>query len=281
MTAAAEVDFEDSFMVPAKEFYQAVTVLGEEDLKLKVVENKIVISKSRRRVTIETLNPEDFIYSMPAGDPLQVPRGFVPALKNVCKFMSEDRTKAWANAVRIKNGNVYATNNISVVCAACGSWAKDVDITLPSWVVEYIVARNVELQYMSFVDNSVSFNWADNSWVRSTRLATEMPDMVINLTAQIVDVDFEITAEWREAFEMVVLLSEDMMHICPDKITAGKGHAKIEAEIKSPVEEITMWHPKYLSLVLQQATHFDPSNWPKACSWKGANCKGLVIGRKV
>ena len=281
MTAAAEVDFKDTFMVPATEFFKAVTILGEEGLKLVVKEGKIVVSKSRRRVTIQTLNPDDFTYHLPDGDPLQVPVDFVKALKAVYKFMSDDRTKAWANAVRVKNGRVYATNNITVAQSDCGEWAQDVDITLPNWVVEYVVSRDVELQYMSFTDTSVSFNWADNSWVRSSRLSQEMPDMVVELTDRIEEVDFELSPEWKKAFDTVIQLADDMMHICPDKIKAGKGHSLVEAEVESPVEEETMWHPKYLQIVLQHATHFDPSKWPAPCSWKGPESKGLVIGRKV
>ena len=281
MTAAAEVSFEDTFMVPAREFYQAITVLGEEDLKLAVKENSIVISKSRRRVTIETLNPENFVYHMPEGDPMPVPPEFVTALRAVYKFMSDDRTKPWANAVRVKDGYLYATNNIVVVRSPCGSWLREIDITLPSWVVEYIVSRDVELQFISFMQHSVSFNWADNSWVRSSRLTVEMPDVVIDLLDKLTPVVFEISQEWRDAFSTVIQLSDDVLHICPDRIKAGKGHALIEAEVDSPVQEDTMWHPKYLNLVMEAATHFDPGSWPQPCCWKGENCEGLVIGRRL
>jgi len=283
MTAAAEVDFDGSFMVPAKEFYQAITVLGEDGCKVKVKdESKLVVYKSRRRVTIATLDQKDFAYNLPEGELLAIPRGFVDALRSVYKFMSDDRTKAWANAVRVKGNSVYATNNITLACSSFDEWGSDVDITIPDWVIEYIVTRQAELQYMSFMPNSVSFNWSDNSWVRSARLSQEMPEVVLDLIAKIEEPEFELSQDWLDAFRTVTQMSGDVLHICPDKIRAGKGHASIEAEVASPVDlEETMWHPKYLELVVAQATHFDPGAWPKPCSWKGDNCRGLIVGRRT
>lgn len=281
MTAAAEVDFEGSFMAPANEFYKAVVILGEEGLKITVKDiSKLVVSKSRRRVTINTLDPQEFDYNLPEGEPLRVPYGFVESLKAVQPFMSGDRTKAWANAVRIKNNHAYATNNITVAKSSFKQWNKDVDLTIPDWVVNYILARDVELEYMSFTPTSVSFNWVDNSWVRSARLAQEMPDVVIDLVDKIEVPEFELSDDWKESFDTVTLMSDDVLLITPTLIKAGKGHAKIEAEVDSPVEEETMWHPKYLALVVAQSTHFDPSKWPAACSWSGDNCRGLIVGRR-
>lgn len=282
MTAAAEVDFDGTFMAPAQEFYRAMTILGEDNIKVKIKDDhKIVISKSRRRVTIETLDPEGFAYQLPKGDPLRVPKGFVEALKAVAPFMSDDRTKAWANAVRIKNNTVYATNNITVVCSEFAGWGSDVDITVPDWVINYILSRDVELEFMSYTDSSVSFNWKDNSWLSSARLSQEMSDVVLTLIDKIEDAEFALTEEWKEAFNMVTQMSDDVLFVTPSMIKAGKGHAKIEAEVLSVVEEDTAWHPKFLELVVKQATHFDPGGWPGACSWKGANSRGLIIGRKT
>lgn len=282
MTAAAEVDFDGTFMAPAREFYHAMTVLGEIDTKLKVKDDyKLVISKSRRRVTIETLDPESFAYQLPAGDPLQIPKGFVEALKAVSPFMSDDRTKAWANAIRIKGNKAYATNNITVACSSFANWSVDVDITIPDWVIQYILSRDVELEYMSYTENSVSFNWKDNSWLRSARLSQEMSDVVLDLVDKIQVADFALTEEWKEAFGTVTQMSDDILYITPSMIKAGKGHAKIEAEVVSDVEEDTMWHPKYLELVINQATHFDAKGWPGACSWRGENSSGLIVGRRT
>lgn len=282
MTAAAEVEFDGTFLAPAQEFYKAMTILGETDSKLTIKDqDSIVISKSRRRVTISTLDPEDFQYNLPDGDVIMIPDGFVEALKKVAPFMSDDRTKAWANSVRVKGNNVYATNNITLASSTFSNWDRDVDITLPDWVVKYIISRDVKLLAMSYKENSVSFNWEDNSWVRSLRLTEEMPDVVLALMDKIGDVEFAITPEWKDAFTTVAMMSDDIVRICDDRIKAGKGKALIECEVSSPVAEETLWHPRYMELVVNACTHFDPGDWPKPCSWKGENIKGLIVGRRT
>lgn len=283
MTCSAPTDVADTFMVPGRELEKALTILGEKH-RLKVEETKIIVSEGTRRVTINTIPPSEAWVAKLEGEFTEVPKGFRSALRVAAPFMSDDKTKVWACAVRIKNDRLYATNNVSLVAVECEGWAQGVDATLPDWVVNYILEREDAVTEIAVGDTFVCFKFADGSWLRSTRLSQEMPDMVPEKLAEFFAAlghpEFALTDDWRRAYATVVQLSDESVTIAPGHISAGKGQAQVVAEVDSPVEEDTVWHPKFLGKVISASTHFDPRHYPKPATFVGTGITGVIAGRQ-
>lgn len=283
MTAGAPCSVEETFMVPGAELEKALTILGEQH-KLKVDEGKIIVSEGSRRVTITTLDPSvgsSIVQAEGAFAP--VPKHFRSKLQTAASFMSEDKTKVWACSVRIRGEHLFATNNVSLIRIDCEGWDAALDVTLPDWIVEYVLGRDESVTEVAVEPTFVCFKFADGSWVRSTRLSQEMPDMVPDKLQEFLDMlgdpDFAISDEWRRAWGTVTQLSDESVTIAPDRLQAGKGQALVVAEVPSPVEDDTIWHPKFLGKVISVATHFDPRHYPKPAAFKGTGLTGVIAGK--
>lgn len=284
MTACAPCSVAETFMVPGQELEKALTILGEQH-KLKTDDTKIVVSEGSRRVTISTLDPATSAthFAMLEGDFTPVPKHFRAKLEVASRFMSDDKTKVWACSTRILGDHLFATNNVSLIRVDCKGWERSVDVSLPDWLVEYVLSREDPVTEIAVEQNFVAFMFADGSWVRSTRLSQEMPDMVPEKLAELYEAlgepTFALSDEWRRAWGTVTQLADESVTIAPGHLLAGKGQAQVVAEVESPVQEDTVWHPKYLGKVISAATHFDPRYYPKPATFKGNEVLGVIAGK--
>jgi hypothetical protein len=278
MTIAVQVDLDLDVMIPGAEFEKALTVLGA-DCKIEQKEQSIVVKVGRRRITINTLLPEDRTDFEPIGEMHSVSADFMQGLRACAPFMSDDYSKMYACTVHVKEGALFATNNVSIVeykVKAC----PDIDAGLPEWLVKYMLSRNEKVRMISATSQAICVWFEDLSWIRSSRVSNEMPDMVFKIIDNNPAADIEVTKEWRDSFDTVSKMSNEVVTIGAERMEAGVGQAVLIDEVNTAVEDDTHWNPKFMAPVVKLATHIDLSPYPGACPWRGEGVRGLVIGRR-
>jgi hypothetical protein len=239
----------------------------------------LVVRNGQCRSQIQTCLTDFKHHSGPEGDPMPVPEGFVEALRIVAPIMSPDRSLIYACGAFLARNAVYATNMIAIAEATHAAWESDVDITVPDWAVDHIIAREEKPCAVSYTPTTVSVSWDDGSWMVSSRYDQEMPPAVPALARAVsVGEEYTLSEDWREAFDVLSKGDVSEIIIAPGRMQCGGVGSIFEAEIDSLVSRVTYWNPKFLSPILKVATRFNPGLWPGPCPWAGEGCRGLIWG---
>lgn len=281
VTAGAPFPQDRTFMVPAVEFDKVLNKLGDT-AEINIEEGAILVTKGRYRSRINTLKDIDvFTFARPEGKMTKPPKDFVRSLRRLRPFVSDNATRVFAMAYRLRAGDMTVTNNISVARILLPACKIAFDHNIPVWAVDKVLGRGSgDLTAIQFTTTSFSFIFDDDSWLRTPLIDEKFPDETLdNLLSATPEASVELTAEWREVCGTVASLCDSTLRILPDKITGGRGQAGTEGDIESEVKALTAWDLKTLEFVLGLATHFDPSYYPKPCPWRGADVRGLIMGK--
>ena len=278
MTLAVPIELDLDVMVPGAEFEKALTVLGE-DCVIEQKDQSIVVKQGRRRITINTLVPEDRTDFEPVGEMQHIHSSFIDGLKTCAPFMSDDYSKMYACTIHVKDGKLFATNNVSIVEYAVEA-CPDIDVGLPEWFVKYILSRTERARFISATDKAICVWFDDHSWIRSSRIVNEMPEMVFSIIDKHAVADIEVTEGWRDSFNTVIKMSNEVVTIGAERMEAGIGQAVLVDDVETAVDCDTHWNPKFMAPVVKLATHIDLTPYPEPCAWHGEGVRGLVMGRR-
>ena len=269
------------YVVPAAEFEKAIEMTGD-DGKLTLYEDSIRVSLSRARLNIKTLDPTVYSYLKPEGDRFDIPDNMIQVIKDLAPFMSDDASRPWANGIYFRDGAGYATNNV-IVATSEVSDDFGLPFVLPVWAVDFLLSNPQAPTEMSYTENHIAFYYEDGSWLRSLLVAQEPPGSIVSLCEPIPisPGGVEIKSDIREAFDLVSKIVESEVVFTPETLEGGKRAADIQIDVETSVTNNCTWHPKYISLVLDAATHWDLSAAPSPCIWWGGKTmRGLIVGRK-
>jgi hypothetical protein len=218
---------------------------------------------------------------------LSIPDGFIDTIRSLRAFIADNPAQQWASCIALDNGNMYSTNNICVAGAACD--VGDVQALLPSYAVDFLLRRTEGLESWAWSENYVAFKWSTGAWVRSQLVIGHFPERAASLVREAYDVQptQEITDQFREAFADVAGLAEDTLRIYADRMESKFKKSVVVApcECETPstsegVEGVSIWGAAFLAPVISQATHWQPSMWPKPAPFRGDNVAGFIVGRK-
>ena len=295
MTASCPIDESLEHVVPAEEILKAMEILGRDAI-YTWSDDTLVIKKGRRKITIRLLQSDqvDFIQSVTTKIP--VPEDFIARLKLIVPFISEDASRPWALTAwlhTLANGKPVwtATNNICV-CEVDATKEdptslRNIDCQIPNFAIDYVVKRNKGLTHIGVAENRVTFFFDDGSKMTSQLFVVKMPEQVSRILDQQGDMQqdaFPLSGEWMDAYMSVTELKPDIIMLSGEKMTATKRQATMEAELGTCVprdqkQSSSVWSPKFLTPVIQAATHIDFANYPGAASFRGDGLRGVIVGK--
>lgn len=293
-----------AFLVSGQEFEKVLARMGDDEPTVTVdaEANTVLVRSGRFHATIATLDIGLWSYSgVDDAEWRDVPDGLLDILKSLRVFINDNPVHAWAGCVALDHGNCYSTNNICVAGAACD--VGDVQALLPSYAIDFLLRRQDDLESWAWSENYVAFKWSSGAWLRSQLVVGRFPERAASLVREAYDCKptQEITDEFRDAFADVAGLAEDTIRIYADhmesKFKRSVVQATCECEVPPPQEVtatndkgrtvkrqegggVSIWGAAYLSPVISQATHWQPSSWPKPVPFRGDNVAGFIVGRK-
>jgi hypothetical protein len=281
LVAAAPTGFKENFCVRGAMFQQFLNKTPGE-IKVVVQENHAVkVSSGRFRATIPGFNPEALTYSLPTSKPTRIKSTLIEKLKAVRPFISDNATQPWAACANVRGGYAQATNNVTIVKADGTGLPKSVDFMLPYDAVDFLLQYEEGLESVAWDDNCIVFYWKDKSWLRIPQTSYSFPNTEAILTT-IPDPTWEVTEEWREAYDHVAGMIEGEVQFHPDRIVGHNGDTLIEATVKTPVpgeRTHTNWNSRFMGDVIKQASHvlFYEAPYPRA-SFKNEQIIGITNG---
>ena len=295
MTASCPVDQEGEHVVPAQGLEKAFSIFGTSAEYLWE-EKTLTVKQGRKKMTIQLLEPQTVHLLEPVPPILHtaLSKDFTAGLRLVRPFLSEDATRPWALTAWLRLASdgrfvLTATNNITVVNVDAGDcFPTGTDVQIPNFAIDFILAREQNLKWMGIDANKVSFYFDDDSILTTSLFQAKMPDLVSNLIdSKVLEADaFEVTSEWKSAYESVVAISPDEIFLGPTSMRSGRLQVEMVAEVPTPAPRDqakleSVFCPKFLTPVLDVATHIDFAAYPQACIFKGPRVFGLTVGKSV
>lgn len=298
MSASCPIDEPLEHVVPADELAKAMNIFGR-DAYYEWSEDILTVKKAKRKITIRLLKPDNVYLIDPVATQVPVPDDFIPRMKTILPFISDDASKPWALTAwlhRIDTGPLVwtATNNITVVeshatlnAAYQANPAIQFDCQIPNFALEFLVQRGTGLVGIGEAENKVTFFFSDGSKMTTQLFSLKMAEQVSNIVKEsygVLPTAFTLVPEWRDAYNSLLQLSPEEVCLGETTMTAARRQAVMEVEVASPLPQDTSktasyWNPRFLTPVVEAAHTIDFSSYPKPARFQGNGIRGIVCAK--
>jgi len=262
------------FTVPADRFLRAVDTCGGEP-KLLIKDDKLVIK--RGKFTAKLPLADNAAYPLAEPDKGRKGRINIEFLPTMRQFIGQDASRPWASGVLMTGDHAYATNNVVLVRHKIDGPKKNINIPLTAVEELCRIGVDYDIKY-THTDNHVTFYYDDGSWLRSQLFSVDWPD----LSGMFKVCSRKVREDVKEAVAQI-------LPFCPDPKTpvikfGDDGVSTLEGDVSAVVKVAGLTEAYFraepLGMVFDIATHFDWSDYPKACPFKSKYLQGVIIGVK-
>lgn len=276
-----EFDGFEDMTVNAEDFIRAIDACGE-DFYLTVDDDHVLIEQGKKKIRLAKMNPAAYplVEVSKKGTTIKSPG--VDMFRAVRPFVGNDVTRMWACGVLIESGYIYATNNVVLVRTPYESKVKG-RYNIPAETVDELIRLDDEpVETIAVEQDSISFLFDDDYWLRSKLLINEWPDtgpLFASIKSKLPKVDPGL-------YEAV----KTVLPFCPDKnfpeiifsgdtVTTGGDIKKKNAAVSGLANlHDARFRAEALLSVLEVATHIDLKPYPKPCPFRGDGIEGVIIG---
>lgn len=262
--------------VPANLFISAIAA-GGDTFKINTDRTKLLIKGNNFKANIALADHDSFPRVVREGEQIKVGEGLLASLRlRLLKpFIGIDASRPWACGVLLKQGKMYAVNNI-VLAQTDSPWHSINEvINIPSQTIDELIRMGDPVS-IQIADNSISFNLNSGVWIKSQLLSNEWPDVDRMLTTN--KVIRKVSPKLKPALERVESFFKGGEILNFD--STGLHTVTDLREIKIDGFKMPKCSFRYepLKSVLNVATHIDFTQYPKACPWYGNKIKGVIVG---
>ena len=237
---------------------------------------KLAIKSGKFKVYIDCIQ-KNYPDVAPEGQFIKVDGGILQALKKLAPFISEDASKPWSRGILFRGGSAFATNNVVLTEYWLG-YQFPMEINIPRTAVNELIRINEEPIGLQFAENSISFHFTNNRWMRTQVLSTSWPD-----TSRILDRPSE-PIPWPEDFFTALTdiapFVDDIGKVLfqPGKLTTSREDGQGATFEVEGLENKGTYNIKYLQSLKDVATKVDLSGYPGPVLFFGENIRGAIIG---
>lgn len=144
---------------------------------LTVGASQVTVKAGRVRARIN-LDPTPYPLATPdPGNTVAIP-GVGKVLETLARFAATDASRPWATAICLSGDHAYATNNVVVARHPLAAPVAQ-PVNVPMNAIDAVVQRG-DVVNVGLTENSVTFYYADESWVRTQLIAGTWPTGVVD-----------------------------------------------------------------------------------------------------
>ncbi len=216
----------------------------------------------------------------PEGDIVEINGdALLKAMKALEPFIGDDASRPWSNGILLRGQSAFATNNVMLV----EYWTESnfpIEANIPRAAIKEILRIGEAPISAQISENSITFHYSGNRWLRSQLFSLDWPDL-----SKVLNKDFAP----QEIDPALFVALEKIKSFC-DKF----GRVWIKGGVVSTHENLsegasyevpTMQHDgiyniEMLSKLNGSAVTIDWSQYPSACLFQGDHLRGAIIGMK-
>lgn len=161
--------------VPAARFLAAIAAC-KGVVEVTQSATRVSIKSGKFRAWVPTFAQNEYPRIAPSGGECLPCPPLRRVLRTVYDFIGNDASRPWGCAVLLHDDYAWATMNTALVRAPL-SWPKGHVVELPRFVVDELLTIEEEPCTFSHDAGSVTFYYADGTWLRSQLYSAEWPDV--------------------------------------------------------------------------------------------------------
>lgn len=211
-------------------------------------------------------------------------RALIEAFELVEPFVGSDQTRAWGTGVLIRNGSVYATNNVTLVEYWMGQ-TLPFELNIPRAAIAEVIRVNEPLVGLQVAERSVTFHFGDKRWIRTSLLSTSWPDL-----SPILDRDrgelHEIPSGFFDALDAIAPFCDKQktVYIYDGIVTTVPAGTNLEEGAFYRVEGLSfegIYRLEMLQKLKDVAVKANFNHYPNPCLFYGERLRGAIVGMKA
>lgn len=205
------------------------------------------------------------------------------AFETLQPFIGNDASRRWSTGVLLRGGSAYATNNVTLLEYWLGC-DFPVTVNVPSVCIREMLRIGEVPTHAQLTDNSITFHYAENRWLRSQLLEIAWPDL-----DRILDLPSNAQPLHAKLFEGLQIISPfadayGRVYMRDGKLSTvkleGEGEQHSDYELDDFPHE-AIFSIEKLKLLEGVATSIDFSTHPGPCAFFGERLRGAIIGMKL
>jgi len=203
-------------------------------------------------------------------------------LKAVYPFIGKDASRPWCGGVLVNGPSLFATNNVTLVEFWVGVTTLPHVVNLPKPAIDELLRLGEPPTHVQVDDNSVTFHFAGNRWLRTQLLESNWPDLskVLDLPCDPQPIDPRIFEALKKLQHNADKLERVMFK--PDMLCTHNDQDEERASFDIPGLNVPgVFNISMLKLLEGAATHVDFSTYPRPCMWRGERMRGAIVGMRA
>jgi hypothetical protein len=274
----ADVSIAQNFSISCEKLASTLTLMKDDDFSIGMTEHFLMLKRGKLRVRLRMIPTTGSALPM-----MPTPRKPLPSaplwdgLRAVAPFASKDASRLWSVSALIKDGHLYATNNLSLVRYALPKEYAGIVAKIPAQALAFLLTLDPTKEARSFCcyDECLLFG-SPGLLIRMPQAAGEWPDLTPFFEALPKRLP-PVSADLKEAARCIAKFSDRFISVTDEQV--GHKHTAIESEYEVSVKGGKgSYNAALFALVAECATHIDFTPFPKPVPFRTANVEGVMVG---
>lgn len=272
------IDLDLNVCPKATQFVKAIQTC-QETIQLNMTPAGRLSVKSGKFKAFVDCVQEEFPDIKPEGTIVPLKGDLLQTLKILTPFIAEDASRPWARGILLKGQSAYATNNVIIIERWLGS-PFPVEVNIPKFAVTELLRIGQEPSCLQISENSVTFHFDNNRWLRTQLYSTQWPDLsrILDQPSNQQPIPEGL---WQALEEIKPFVDEvGRAHLMPGEIATHLDEG-IGAVVQLPVTTTGCFHFEQLAMLESVATSIDLSLYPMPCLFYGDVIRGAIVGMRL
>lgn len=281
LSLSSPIDLDMEATPRAIPFVKAIETCKDTVAMSKTATGRLSIKSGKFKAFVECLEDGVFPDAQPEGEYIELTEGFIPALRSMTPFIGQDASRPWATGILFRGGSAFATNNIIIAEQWLG-YNFPVEVNIPASTIKELLRIKQEPIAIQMGDNSITFHFKGDRWMRSQVYDSAWPDVASILNRENSQLPFP--AGFFEALEDLAPFVEkegDRIYFLDGAMTTNLDETQGAAvEVDGLVGGSCFQHKQLMNL-RDKAKSIDFSMYPQPCIFYGDNFRGAMVGMRV
>ncbi len=148
------------------------------DPTFRVTDASLLVVGLARRSRLGLSDPTAYPCTTPTPKTSHTASGVSALIEQLKPFVATDSSKIWANGICLHNGFAYATNNV-ILCRVPFPTVLPATVIVPSACFDAVTTKGEPID-MGVTQDSVTFYFDDDVWVKTQLIAASWPTHVVD-----------------------------------------------------------------------------------------------------
>lgn len=240
---------------------------------------KLSVKSGKFKAFIECIQ-ENYPEVVPEGVEIPLNGTMLKALKQLAPFIADDASRPWARGILFRGQSAFATNNVVLLEKWLG-YDFPIEVNIPRSAVVELIRIGEEPERLQVTENSVTFHFAGNKWLRTQTYSLDWPDLGKVLDRANVQAPIP-EGLWQGIKDLVPFVDDlGRVFLTPGNLATGQAEGSGASVDIPEIQTTGCFHHEQLSLLEKVANTLDLSNALAPCIFYGDTLRGAIIGMRV